>query len=388
MPATIAVPHPGAWWLWALVAVTVVTITTDIVLIGTVIVAVGTVGVTCGTSEGSGRRLSGWWIYAALGLTILVTRLVFHVVLGVNRSGTVIFELPRVPLPDWAAGISFGGPVTVQGLTAAGAEGLRLAAIIAAIGAASVLASPRRAIRLFPAALGEVTTAVAIAVTVAPQLVESALRVQRARRLRSGQTSRRRLLRMVVLPVFADAIDRSVSLAEAMEARGYGATSDARRVPARIWVVMAGGLALLAFGVFALLGLPRAGWWPVVTLAAGAAAVGVAIALSGRRLAVTRYRPQRWSAVEWGIVAGGAVALGAALVATWVLPAAIRPPIGTWQVPSPVVMGVPLALVAVAAVVRPVRLGRVGRAGRAVADASAGPSVADVTVSATRGGLR
>ena len=59
-----------------------------------------------------------------------------------------------------------------------------LAVMLLCLGAANSLANPKQALRSVPAALYEASVAVVIALSVAPQLVESTQRVRRARRLR------------------------------------------------------------------------------------------------------------------------------------------------------------------------------------------------------------
>ena len=124
-----------------------------------------------------------------------------------------------MPLPDWAAGIRIGGEVSAESILAAAYDGLRLAAVVICFGAANSLANPKRLLRLLPNALYEIGSAVTVAVSVAPQLAESVGRVRRAQKLRrGGRISPRRML----MPVLEDALDRSISLAAAMDARGYG----------------------------------------------------------------------------------------------------------------------------------------------------------------------
>src|SRR5690606_7300553 len=105
-------------------------------------------------------------------------------------------------------------------------DALRLGLILVAVGAANALANPKRPLRSVPTPLYDVSVAVVIALTVAPQLVESTLRVRRARRLRGGRTGGMRAVRAIAIPVLEDAVDRCLALAAAMEARGYGRTSD------------------------------------------------------------------------------------------------------------------------------------------------------------------
>ncbi len=139
-------------------------------------------------------------------------------------------------------------------MLAATYDGLRLATILCCIGAANTLANPKRALRSLPAALYELGVTITVAVTVAPQLVESAQRVNCARKLR-GDTSRgRHALRGIAMPVLHDALDRSFQLAAAMDSRGYG-RSDA--VPARVRrttaALMLAGLLGVCVGTYSLL---------------------------------------------------------------------------------------------------------------------------------------
>ena len=59
----------------------------------------------------------------------------------------------------------------------------------------------------------QLLNSVVIALSVAPQLIESIQRVHRARRLRGDSARNLRALRTVAMPVLADAIDRSLALA-------------------------------------------------------------------------------------------------------------------------------------------------------------------------------
>ena len=79
-----------------------------------------------------------------------------------NRTGTVLFTLPSVALPGWAAGVTLGGPVTLDALAVALFDAIRLAAMLLCVGAANSLANPRTALKSVPAALRDISTAVVI----------------------------------------------------------------------------------------------------------------------------------------------------------------------------------------------------------------------------------
>jgi energy-coupling factor transport system permease protein len=243
--------HPGAWWLWALgMAVAASRTTNPVVLL--LIVAVVAFVVSARRTDAPWAR--GFKVYVYLGLVVIAVRLVFRVLLDAQHGAHVLFTLPEVPLPDAVAGIRLGGPVSLEGVLAAVYDGLRLATLLLCVGAANVLADPKRMLRSLPAALHEVGVAVTVALSVAPQLIESGQRVRRARRLR-GQPGRRfHVVREVALPVMTDALDRSLLLAAAMDARGYGRTADrSRRARAVTGGLLVGGVVAIAIGSYGLL---------------------------------------------------------------------------------------------------------------------------------------
>jgi energy-coupling factor transport system permease protein len=241
--------------------------------------------------------------YLWLAGIVLAVRLGMQVVLGGRRDGTVLVTLPEAPLPAWAAGIRLGGPVTAEALAATTYDGLRLVALLVCVGAANALANPRRALRSVPPALAELSLAVVVALTVAPQIVESTMRVRRARRLRGSA----RTVRAIVVPVLADALDRSLALAASMDVRGYGRSRGT--TGAWPWLAIAGSMAATV-GLYGLLGLPDSARWSAPMLVLGLGMVVIALAASGRRRGTTRYRPDTWAGRETVVAAAGAAAAG------------------------------------------------------------------------------
>lgn len=202
--------HPGAWWVWALGMATAASRTSNPLILALVLAVVGYVVVA---RRGDAPWARGFKAYLIMGLVVIGFRVVLRMLLDAQYGTTVLFTLPELKLPESAAGIRFGGPVSAEGVLAAFYDGLRLATLLACVGAANVLANPKRLLKAMPAALHEISVAVTVALSVAPQLVESALRIRRARKLR-GETGRRmRLVRRVMLPVLTDALDRSLLLA-------------------------------------------------------------------------------------------------------------------------------------------------------------------------------
>lgn len=297
--------HPLAWWVWALGLATAASFTTNPVVLLT-IVAVATFVVLARRSEQPWA--ASFRLYLLVALVIVVMRVLFRVVLGGGAEGElVLLDLPRVPLPDWVLGLRLLGPVTREAVLAGLYDGLRLATIVVCVGAANALANPKRLLRSVPAALHEVGTALVVAVTVLPQLVESARRVRAAQGLRAGDTRRSGRLRRFLVPVLEDSLERSLQLAAGMDARGYGRAAGAGAAERRVTGgLMLAGLCGVAVGVYALLDRTAPRLLATPMLLAGVVAAVAGLALAGRRVGRTRYRPDPWRWPELAVMASGA----------------------------------------------------------------------------------
>lgn len=316
--------HPGAWWLWALGLATAASRTTNPLLLMLLCAVAGYVV--------AARRTDAPWArsYAAflkLGLAVLVIRLVFAFFLGSPVPGTqVLVTLPELPLPEWARGVRIGGRVTAEGMLFALYDGLRLATLLVCVGAANALANPARLLKALPGALYEAGVAVVVAMTFAPNLVADVQRLRAARRLRGRPDKGVRALLQVGLPVLEGALERSVALAAAMDARGYGRSASVPTAVRRTTTLLTlGGLLGVCAGSYALLAAQGAAYGLPVLLA-GVVLALAGLRLGGRRSVRTRYRPERWGGRAWSVAASG-VAAGAVLVAAaGAFPEALNPP--------------------------------------------------------------
>jgi energy-coupling factor transport system permease protein len=301
--------HPVAWWVWALGLATAASFTTNpyllLLLIGVACLAV------------AARRSAQPWadsfrIYLWLGVVIVVIRVVFRILVGGGDAGRVLIHLPSIPLPHWTLGLRLLGPVTQESLLGGLYDGLRLAAIVICVGSANALANPKRLLRSVPPALYEVGSALVVAVTVLPQLADSVRRVRAAQLLRGGETRRVRGLRRLLVPVLEDSLERSLALAAGMDTRGYGRTGGAtpreRRTTGGLMLL---GLGAVCVGVYGGLDATTPAWLGRPMLVLGAVVSVVAVRLAGRRVARTRYRPDRWRWPELVVAASG-VLVGAA----------------------------------------------------------------------------
>lgn len=315
--------HPGAWWCWALGLAAAATRTHNVLLLGLILAVAGYVVVSRRT-EAPWARAFG--VFLKLGLAVLAFRVVAQVIFGVAQGDTLLFTLPEADLPDWVAGVTIGGAVTLESVVAALADGLRLATILACVGAANALANPKRLLASLPAALYEVGVAVVVALSFAPAMMTSVRQIRAARRLRGRPDRGVRSLISVGMPVLEDALERSIALAAAMDSRGYGRRA---AVPAATRRLTAGltlaGLLAMCFGVYGVLDAQSPLWLGVPVLVVGLVAAAVALRLGGRRAVRTRYRPDPWAAPERLAAGCGLVAAVAAFVGAWLDPGAMTP---------------------------------------------------------------
>jgi energy-coupling factor transport system permease protein len=301
--------HPGAWWLWALGLAVGASATTNPLLLVLLVAAAALVVVVRRSDQ---PWAGSFWLYLVLGVVIVAVRVVFRVLVGggLDTAGTTVWlDLPAVSLPGWAAGVHLLGPVTAEAVLGGLDDGLRLAAIVALVGAANSLANPKRLLKSMPPALYEVGTAVVVSVSVLPQLSDAVRRVRAARALRGSAGGRLTRLRHTVVPVMEDALERSLTLAASMDVRGYGRrgelTSRQRRVTGAL---MLAGLCGICVGLYALLDetAPRVLALPM--LLGGALVALAGFAAAGRRVRRSRYRPDRWRPAEVLTAASGLLA--------------------------------------------------------------------------------
>lgn len=319
LPRTL---HPGAWWLWALGSATAASRTTNPALL---LLIIGVAGLVVALRRSSAPWALSFRLYVMAGAFIVVLRVVFRIVFSADGA-TILFTLPTLQLPQWFWGATLLGDVSAEAVVSALYDGLRLATMVICVGAANALANPKRLLAGLPAALGEISTVLVVAMSVFPQLAESVQRVGRARALRTTAVTpegrrggrgrrRRQVVRAVIVPVLADALDRSLALAAAMESRGFGrrlaVPRAARRLSALLLTLGVLGLLVGVYAIFdtdapANLGAPMV--LGGLTIAAGG------IHFAGRRSPRTRYRPDRWRLAEAGVTASG-VLVAAGMIA-------------------------------------------------------------------------
>jgi energy-coupling factor transport system permease protein len=177
------------------------------------------------------------------------------------------------------------------------AEGFAIVGVMAVFGAFNAVVSHAELVQSTPRAFYEVGLVVVVALAFVPSTLAAIHDVRDADRARTGGrvVRRGRLLRQVV-PVLEIGLERAVTLAESMDARGFARGGASPRDRAAGWWGVASLLAL--GGAFVAL----IGQSDTVAAALGIAGVvglagAILLASSGTRRA--RYRPRRMTRLDW-----------------------------------------------------------------------------------------
>ena len=280
--------HPLAWWAWGICLALATSRTASFWLLGLIILAASAVTF-------SRRSNDPWSAALVIGIKIsliaLTLRMAIAIIFSVPGQGRVLFSMPRIRLPEWIAGIYLGGDVTVERLRAVFFESLTIFALIIAIAAASSLANPKQTLRTLPGILHEAGVALIIATTLIPHFAISVRRIRQARALR-GDTERFGFKKTLV-PLFEEALERALVLAESMEARGYG-RKPLRKNSITPTLLIFVGLSLLLYALLQLV-IGTSYHFPLIT---AAIFIGLGLVIGNRRNIRSKYRPIPWRSHE------------------------------------------------------------------------------------------
>ena len=300
--------HPGAWWLAGISLALSASLSSNLlVLLGICALAMSTVRL-CRDESPWARSIR---FYLILGFVVVVLRVLFRVVFNLADARTDIF----LSLPSISIDLGFGntlhllGAISVLSMNAALVDGLRLAAIILAIGMANSLANPRKLLRATPGALYEIATAISIAINLAPQLITSLNRVRRSRGLR-GHSKGIKAIPGIVIPVLEDTIEQSMQLAASMSARGFGRRGNRTTknvLITRITTFLA--LTFIVAGVAMLLISTASQLIDLSVLVTGFVFAFISFKLSSGRVNRTQYIVLRWQLGDAVVLTLGALVL-------------------------------------------------------------------------------
>ena len=215
-----------SWVAWVSLVMTVALSATNPLYLAVILLSVVLVASLAPRTE---RSVAGVRALFTFGVGMLAISLGIAVING-NYGDHILFTVPGPALPDWLGGLSLGGPVAAEGLAAAAIRGLAILCVLLAFGVFNGVVSPHRVLRTAPAALFHAGLVVTIGLTLLPSSIDDIRRIREMRALR-GEPSGLRSLPGLVVPAVIGGLERSMRLAEAMEARGYSAEGAGARWP-------------------------------------------------------------------------------------------------------------------------------------------------------------
>jgi energy-coupling factor transport system permease protein len=115
-----------------------------------------------------------------------------------------------------------GGPLTVEAALFGASTGLGIAAAVLAAAPLSLVLEPHALVDALPSSLARTGAALGTALNLIPSMARSATEIRDAQRMRGWRPRRVREWPDLAVPVVLTALEGSITLAEAMEARGYG----------------------------------------------------------------------------------------------------------------------------------------------------------------------
>ena len=303
---------PRAWLLWAIAAGLVPLVGRNPFALAATLLAVVAVRVAW-VPPGSG-------VYSGAGLVRLAAAfaavgVVFNA-LTVHAGDRVIARVPD----GWPI---VGGVVTVNAVAYGVVSGAALMILVLIGTTMSVVLDLASLLRLVPGRLAPVAVAGSVAVAFLPQTATALREIREAQAARGHRPRGARDLVPLLVPLLTGGLERAVTTAEALEARGFGAAVAGGRTAPWRGPVAALGLAASVSGVFsAITGHATLG---LVALGGGVGLlVGSVRDPGGRTIARrTRYRTPRWSARETALALASAVFAALVLTVRAVDPGAV-----------------------------------------------------------------
>ncbi|MFW6115684.1 MAG: energy-coupling factor transporter transmembrane component T [Chloroflexota bacterium] len=291
---------PRLWLLWALTVLVAASSARNPLYAAVLLLIAMVVGATCAESERQRAPLSP----LHFGMIAIPLSALFNAV-TVSFGDTVLFALPRwLPL--------LGGAVTLEAVVFGSVNGLVLTVIFSSFAIFNAVTPVRDLIKMTPRAFHEAGVVLSIALTFVPQTARSLQRIREAQAVRGHHVRGVRDWLPIVVPLLTSGLERSMGLAEAMVARGYGAVSDQAQ-PLRSQALLALGLLVLLVGWLAYLFRPA---WQLIAVGAmllGALLIGAVVWLAGRSVSHTVYRSRHWTYSDTAALLGCLLTLAVAV---------------------------------------------------------------------------
>ena len=283
--------HPRdsrAWLGWGAAAMIPVLVTRNPFILVEVLLIAAIVRGSCVPPE----RLTGWRWFVRIALLMVLVGTFFNV-LTVRAGDLVILTIPSA-IP-WV-----GGDLTFNALIYGVVSGWAFFTLVLIGTTTAALLRWAELIRVLPARMAPLAVAGSVAWAFLPQMGATMREIRETQLMRGQRMRGLRDFLPLLVPLLAGGLERALTTAEALEARGFGAATTSLAPPATSPARWRGGMAMVT-GLAALLAAAYefAAGSMIVALAAGG--VGIALVALGlrwqpvSRIAVTSYRRRRWN---------------------------------------------------------------------------------------------
>ncbi|HWV23341.1 MAG TPA: energy-coupling factor transporter transmembrane component T [Thermomicrobiales bacterium] len=268
------------WLLWGLAAILPLLVARNPWVVLAVLICVLIV-----RRAWAAHHRAGWGWIVRLAVLFMAVGVVFNA-LTVHSGNQVLFTIPAwVPLA--------GGRVTMNAVVYGIVSGVAIVSLVLAGTTVAAGLVWSDLMRFLPARIAPLAVAGSVAWSFLPGASRTFQEIRESQAMRGHRLRGVRDMLPLVVPLLGGALDQAITMSEALESRGFGASDDERdsRPIARVALVV-------AISAFLLVGYTVAVGQVRMALVAGVTGVVFAVgglrgAGSGRR--TTRYRPSHWS---------------------------------------------------------------------------------------------
>ena len=259
---------PRAWAVWTAAALAVALGTTNPVYRGLVLLIGLNVVIALRRPD---ARLRPVLIALAVGAVVAA---ILNMLLSHSGDHELFAIAPQLP--------GIGGPVTVESAVYGIDVGLGIAAAVLVVAPLSLVLHPHDLIDALPRALQRTGALVGSALNLVPAVGRKAVAIAEAQRMRGAAATRIRDWPALATPIVLAALDDSLQVAEAMEARGFGAGPRTQYTSPRMHApdiaVVAAAFVSLALVIDARVTGTLTDWYPFPAVTTPALALGPVIA--------------------------------------------------------------------------------------------------------------
>ena len=317
------------WLVWGLATMIPLLTGRHPIVIATLLLIVLVVRSVClpkGQSAGWGWLVRISMIAVPIG--ILFNLLTVHA--GDRRIFRISGDIPII-----------GGDITWNALVYGLLSGVTIVVLISTGTTVAAALDWNELMRHVPARAANIAVAGSVAWTLLPQLSRSWYEIREAQTARGHHWRGLRDAVPLLVPLMAGGIDRSITMAEALESRGFGAQDPVVKPQARSSIALAVSMttAVASLYLFAVGSSGQATVILLLTVAFGVFAVRSGSSTAAHR--TTSYRRRKWTRRDTMALIGATVAIGAVVLSLQVAPESLRYepyPTMEWPVASPVLV--------------------------------------------------